>query len=69
MKVQYNKEDDVLMLFLVDKKIDDAYEVNNMIVHVTSDREPVLLEIFQASSFLEKEAKALPSSIKEKFFA
>lgn len=49
MKVHYDKESDILMIELARKKIDDAYETKNMIVHVTKDREPVLLEIFKAS--------------------
>ncbi len=63
MKVNYNKSDDILMIELSHKKIDDAYETENMIVHVAQDKEPVLLEIFKGSQLLEKAARELPKNI------
>lgn len=69
MKVRYDKEEDILMIELIHKKIDDAFETENMIVHVDKEREPVLLEIFNARQFFKKEAKTLPAEIKQKFFA
>lgn len=69
MRVRYDKKEDILMIELVKKKIDDAYETENMIVHVTSDREPVLLEIFEATKFLENINRTLPSKIKERIFS
>lgn len=69
MKVQYNKDEDILLIQLEEKKIDDAYETENMIVHVAKNREPVLLEIFNASNFFAQEAKVLPVEVKERFFA
>ena len=69
MKVQYDKNQDIFMIQLANKKIDDAYETGNMIVHVTADREPVLLEIFNASNFFAQESKILPEEVKEKFFS
>lgn len=69
MKVHYDKREDILMIRLVRKKVDDAFETENMIVHVDKDREPVLLEIFNASEFFKEEARTLPADIKQKFFA
>lgn len=69
MKVHYNKEDDILMIELVNKKIDDAYETVNMIVHVSTNREPVLLEIFKAKEFLKDINKTLPKSLKQSIFS
>ena len=68
MKVHYNKEDDVLMIELAKKKIDDAYEKANMIVHVAVDKEPVLLEIFKATEFLKDINKTLPTNLKQSIF-
>lgn len=68
MKVQYSKEDDILMIELTAKKVDDAYETENMIVHVDAYKEPVLLEIFHATNFLRTEAKALPKELKQALF-
>lgn len=69
MKVRYNKDLDTLLIELTKKKVDDAFETDNMIVHVGMNKEPVLLEIFHASKFFEEEAKTLPTHIKAKFFS
>lgn len=69
MKVRYDKQSDIFMIELNEKKVDHAYENKNMIVHVSSSDEPVLLEIFNASNFFTEEAKALPAEIKEKYFS
>ena len=69
MKVRYDKKEDILMIELMRKKVDDAFETENMIVHVDKDRQPVLLEIFNASQFFKEEAKILPTEVKQKFFA
>ncbi len=65
MKVQYNKDQDILMIQLIKRKIDDAYETENMIVHVAKDREPVLLEIFNGQEFLKSAARNLPKNVKQ----
>lgn len=69
MKVHYNQDDNTLMVELLRKKVDHAYETETMIVHVSKDNEPVLLEIFDASAFLAEEAKTLPKEIKQRYFA
>lgn len=69
MKVHYDKNEDILMIQLAKKKIDHAYETENMIVHVTEDKEPVLLEIFEAKKFFAQESKILPRQIKKEYFA
>ncbi len=69
MKVQYDKKSDILMIQLTRKKIDSAYETESMLVHVTKNREPVLLEIFNARNFFAVEGKILPVEIKEQYFA
>ncbi len=69
MKVHYDKSEDILMIQLARKKIDDAFEAKNMIVHVTVDNEPVLLEIFNASKFFKTTSKAFPREIKKQILA
>lgn len=69
MKVQYNKDQDILMIQLAKKKVDDAYETENMIVHVDQDREPVLLEIFEATKLLKDLNRTLPSKLKGSIFS
>ena len=69
MKVHYDEEEDILMIQLARKKIDDSYETESSIVSVTEEGEPVLVEIFEASKFFKEESKALPEEIKQKFFS
>lgn len=69
MKVHYDKEEDILMIELARKKIDDSYETEHSLISVDSKGEPVLVEIFKASKFFAEESKALPNEVKQKFFA
>ena len=69
MKLKYNKEDDVLIIEYSKDKIDDVYESNNMLVHVNSDKEPVLIEMFKASQFLSEASRSLPSDIRRNLFS
>lgn len=69
MKVHYDKDEDILMIELARKKIDDTIETEHSLVSVTEKGEPVLLEIFDASKFFIEESKVLPKEIKQKFFA
>jgi uncharacterized protein YuzE len=57
MKVQYNREDDVLMIHLAEGDIDHAEEVDGLIVHLSANGRPVLLEVLDASDFLARLAK------------
>ncbi|MEK7558863.1 MAG: DUF2283 domain-containing protein [Patescibacteria group bacterium] len=68
MKVHYDKDEDILMMVLSKKKVDDTYETEFGTVSVSAKGEPVLVEIFNATDFFEKESEALPREIKEKFF-
>lgn len=69
MKVHYDKDEDILMIQLSEKKIDDTVETETGLVSVAKDGEPVMLEIFHASKFFAAESKVLPKEIKQKFFA
>jgi len=69
MKVHYDKDEDILMIELARKKIDDTIETEHSLVSVTEKGEPVLLEIFDASKFFAEQGKVLPKEIKQKFFA
>jgi uncharacterized protein YuzE len=57
MKVQYDREDDILTLELSGEKIDHAEEVEDRIVHFSAEDRPVLLEILDASDFLARLTK------------
>ena len=69
MKVHYDKAEDILMIELTQKKIDDTYETENSLVSVDLKGQPVLVEIFKASNFFAEESKVLPKEIKQKFFS
>ena len=69
MRVNYDKDEDILMLELARKKVDGVYETDQMIVHVTEDREPVLLEIFRASQFLKDLGKVVPQNLQREVWS
>lgn len=68
-KFKYEKEDDVLNIWLSDRKIDYGDQTGDIIVHFTKDEEPVYIEILDASKFLKRQAEDLPREIKQKFFS
>jgi uncharacterized protein YuzE len=57
MKVRYDKEEDILMIEVSDEPIDYAEQVDSIIVHLTKEGKPVLLEILDASQFIEEVQK------------
>ena len=53
MKVSYDRDEDILLLELDDSTpIDHAEHNGTLIVHLSSDDKPVLIEILQATAFL-----------------
>lgn len=69
MKVHYDKDEDILMIVLTNKKIDDSYETKEgNIVSVAEDREPVMIDIFKASKFLKDLGKAIPRKIQKEIW-
>ena len=52
MKIKYDRDADVITMELSDKSIDHAEEAGPMIIHLTDDNKPVLIEILDASEFL-----------------
>ncbi len=49
LKMRYDREDDVLMIwFAQDKQVDHAEQTGQSILHLTANGEPVLLEILRA---------------------
>lgn len=47
--MKYSKDVDALLIELSDKKITHAEDEGNVIIHFSSDNEPVLIEIFDES--------------------
>ena len=69
MKAHYDKNEDILMLTLSNKKIDDSYETDNGIVEVAKDGEPVILTVFKASALLKNLGKVIPKNLQRKFWS
>lgn len=68
MKIEYEKGDDVLMVWFSRQKIDYAEQEGDAIIHFSKNNEPVLLEILDASHFLKETSKSLPSKLKQQVF-
>lgn len=69
MKVHYDPDEDILMLVLSDKKIDDSYDTKEgNIVSVAKDGEPVMIDIFKASRFLKDLGKAVPKKLRQEIW-
>lgn len=56
-RIKYEPEDDVLNIWLAEKRIDDTEDIDGVIIHYTKKHEPVYIEILDASRFLSKEDK------------
>ncbi len=63
MKFKYNKEDDVLLIELNDKKIDYAEQTGNFIVHFSPDRQATVIEILDATVFLKQAVREFPKKV------
>ena len=68
-KVFYEKEDDILNIWLSKKPIYHAIDTDGVIVHFTKDNEPVYIEVLDASRFLKATAKDLPKEIQKQLWA
>ena len=58
VKISYEPEADVLTYEITNQPIDYAKEIGNIVVHFTKNNIPVLVEILEATKFLNK-AKTL----------
>ena len=65
IKYRYDKEDDVLMVFMGKGKIDDAQQSGSIISHFSNKGELLLLEILDASKFLKETSSAFPQEIRQ----
>lgn len=69
MSVKYYQEDDLLVIKLSNKPYKVAEKVGSFIVHYDDERQPVLLEILNASRLLKETSKALPRSVIKEIFS
>lgn len=68
-RISYSEDVDILMIQLSNKKVDDSYETDDMIVSITEEGEPVLLEIFNGSRFLKDLGKAIPRNLQKQLWS
>ena len=54
MKFDYDRSTDLMMIELSEENIDHAEEVDNMIIHLSGNGKPVLLEILDSKRFLKE---------------
>lgn len=66
-RISYSPDVDILMIQLSNKKVDDSYDTDDMIVQVDKDGEPVIIEMFNGKKHLEELGKNLPKDIRQKF--
>ena len=64
-RISYSPDVDILMIQLSNKKVDDSYDVDDMIVQVDKDGEPVIIEMFNGKKHLKELGKNLPKDIKQ----
>lgn len=69
MKLRYEKEDDVMMVWFNKDPVDYAEQTGDLIVHFSKKNTPVLLEILNASKFLQQTSQILPLNIRKQIFA
>lgn len=65
MSTKYYQEDDLLVIELSKKPFKVAEKMGSFIVHYDKKREPVLVEILNASKFLRESSKALPKRMRQ----
>lgn len=68
MNAKYYQEDDLLVLKLSKKPFKVAEKLGSFIVHYDAKKEPVLVEILNASEWLKATSRALPKSIIKTIF-
>lgn len=63
MKVKYYKDADLLSLRISNEPYKYARQTNDVIVHYSENKEPVLIEVVNAAKFLEDTTKLLPKKV------
>ena len=69
MSAKYYKEDDLLVIKLSKKPFVAAEKLGSFIVHYDNKKQPVSVEILNASKLLKESSKALPKDVRQTIFA
>lgn len=68
MKAKYYQDADLLSLRISNKPYKFARQKGDLIVHYSEDKEPVLIEIVNATKFLKETNKSLPKVVQKQIF-
>ncbi len=68
MKAKYYEDADLLSLRISNTPYKYAKQDGDVIVHYSSNKEPVLIEIVNAAKFVKDTAQMLPKKIQRGFF-
>ena len=68
MKAKYYQDADILSLRISKKPYKFARQEGDLIVHYSQDKEPVLIEIVNATKFLKETNKSLPKEVQKQIF-
>lgn len=66
-RISYSKDVDILMIQLSNKKVDDSYDTDDMIVQVDENGKPVIIEIFNGKKYLKELNKDLPKNLQNQY--
>lgn len=69
MKIRYDKKDDVMMIWLSKEPVDYAEQNKDLIVHFSKKNKPIMIEILDASKFLEEATNQLPQTLRQRLAA
>lgn len=69
MSTKYYQDDDLLVIKLSNKPFKAAEKIGSFIVHYDEKRQPVSVEILNASKLLQETSKALPKTVRQTIFA
>ena len=69
MSAKYYQDDDLLVIKLSNKPFKAAEKIGSFIVHYDEKREPVSVEILNASKLLRETSKALPNKVRQTIFS
>lgn len=66
-RISYSEDVDILMIQLSNKKVDDSYDTDDMIVQVDENGQPVIIEIFNGKKYLRELRKTLSKDLQREF--
>lgn len=63
--MSYEPEADVLRIETLQKPIEYATEIGNVVIHFSSEGVPVYFEILEASKFLKQASRLIPGKVQK----